>query len=90
MGAKDSFIAAQFQNHAFAMGLRGGFVGLALAALALFTLSRLASAIEIEILPALSFQPGTLLALALIPFGSAVIAFRTARLTVLGALRRLP
>lgn len=90
MGAKDGFIARQFQNHALAMGLRGGLMGLALAVLTLFVLSRLAAAIELPFLPSLWPSPTMLAVLALVPLASGVIAFLTARLTVLSTLRRMP
>jgi len=90
MGARDSFIARQFQSHALAMGLRGGLMGLALAALTLFALSRLATAIELPFLPPLRPSASTLAVLTLVPLASGLIAFLTARLTVLSTLRRLP
>ncbi len=90
MGAQDTFIAAQFQKHALMMGLRGGLIGLALGALAMFLLARLAAAIETPMLPSFQFRADTLAALALVPLMSGVIAFATARLTVLAALRRMP
>lgn len=90
LGAKDGFIARQFQNHALAMGLRGGLIGLALAALTLFALSRLAVAIELPFLPSMRPSPVMLAVLALVPLASGLIAFLTARLTVLSTLRRMP
>lgn len=90
MGARDSFIARQFQNHALAMGLRGGLLGLALAALTLFGLSRLAAAIALPFLPPFRPDLEMLAVLALVPLTSGLIAFLTARLTVLSTLRRMP
>ena len=89
MGARDSYIARQFQNHAMWMGLRGGVVGLALAALTLFALTRLAARLEAPLLDQLAIGPTTLLSLALVPIASTAIAFVTARLTVLGAIGRM-
>ncbi len=90
MGAKDSFVAREFQNHAFSMGIRGGLIGLALAAMTLFALAHLAAAIETPMLPALTFRAGMLATLALVPLASGAIAFLTARHTVLHALRQMP
>jgi cell division transport system permease protein len=89
MGAKDGFIAAQFQLHALAMGLRGGLIGLAVAALTLFVLSRLALAIELPFLPPVKLTPEMLLVLAAVPLSSGAIAFAAARLTVIARLRRM-
>ncbi|MDP6706895.1 MAG: cell division protein [Alphaproteobacteria bacterium] len=90
MGARDSFVAREFQNHAFLMGVRGGMIGLALAAITLFVLTQLAARVETPMLPALSLRAGLFAALALVPFASGAIAFITARQTVLRALRRMP
>lgn len=90
MGAKDSFVAREFQNHAFSMGIRGGLIGLALAAMTLFVLARLAAAIETPMLPAITFRASMLATLALVPLASGAIAFLTARRTVLHALRQMP
>ena len=90
MGARDAFIARQFQLHALLMGLKGGCIGLALAALTLFVLSRLALAIELPFLPSLRPSREMLVVLALVPLVSALIAFVTARLTVLERLGRMP
>jgi cell division transport system permease protein len=90
MGARDSFVAREFQNHAFLMGLRGGLIGLAMAAITLFVLTQLAARVETPMLPALSFRAGLLAVLALVPLASGAIAFLTARHTVLRALQRMP
>jgi cell division transport system permease protein len=90
MGARDGFIAAQFQRHALAMGLKGGLIGIAAAALVLALLAELARAIEPSILPPLRIGAGMLAALAAMPLASAAIAFATARRTVLQRLRRMP
>jgi cell division transport system permease protein len=90
MGARDAFIARQFQLHAFLMGLKGGCIGLALAALTLFVLSRLALHIELPFLPPLRPSTRMLGVLALVPPACGLIAFVTARLTVLKRLGRMP
>ncbi len=90
MGARDAYIARQFQNHALWMGAKGGAAGLVLAALTLFVLSRLVARLEAPLLDQLSLGPVTLVVLAFVPVAGAGIAFFTARLTVFGALGRMP
>jgi cell division transport system permease protein len=90
VGARDRWIAARVQGHALSLALRGGLLGLALAALTLFALWRLGEGVFGALLPTVSLAPaqwGMLIGLA--PVG-ALIAMLTARLTVLGALARQP
>ncbi len=89
IGAWDSYIARQFQTHALMLGLRGGFMGLALAALTLFVLSRAAATLEGAFLPALSLGAGGWAALAAMPLIAGLIATLTARATVMRALQRM-
>ena len=86
----DAFVAREFQNHAFFMGVRGGLIGLALSAITLFALAHLATAIETPLIPRVSFPTGGLAIMALVPPISGAIALLTARLTVLRALGRMP
>ncbi len=90
IGATDAFVAREFQNHAFFMGVRGGLIGLALSAITLFALAHLATAIETPLIPRVSFPTGGLAIMALVPPISGAIALLTARLTVLRALGRMP
>ncbi len=89
IGAWDSYIARQFQTDALMMGLRGGFMGLALAALTLFVLSRAAATLEGGFLPALTLGVGGWAALAAMPLIAGLIATLTARATVMRALQRM-
>lgn len=89
IGAWDSYIARQFQIHALVLGLRGGFIGLALAALTLLVLSRAAATLEGAFLPALSLGAGGWAALAAMPLIAGLIATLTARTTVMRALKRM-
>lgn len=90
LGARDSYIARHFQNHGLLVGLRGGLVGLALAAVTLFVLMRFAGELGVPLLPPLALHPAELLALALVPIASGLVALLTARLTVLRVLARMP
>lgn len=90
IGAQDSYVARQFQNHALSLGLRGGLLGLALAlptlALARLLLQRVGSGV----LPELSFLAYEWSLFVLLPLAAAVVTMLTARVTVLRTLARLP
>jgi len=90
IGARDRWIAGQVQGHALSLALRGGLLGLSIAALTLFALWRLGADLFGSLLPGVVLAPaqwGLLAGLA--PLG-ALIAMLTARLTVLRALARQP
>jgi cell division transport system permease protein len=90
MGARDSYIARLFQWRALTMGLKGGLIGLAVTAAALFALSRLAADLEGPLFGDLALSPTALLALATLPLLAAGLTALTARRTVLYELSRLP
>lgn len=90
IGARDSYIARQYQNHALVLGLRGGVFGLALAALTLLVLSRAGGTLAVPVLPGLALEVGDWIALAALPVVAALIATLTARATVMRALGRMP
>jgi cell division transport system permease protein len=95
IGAKDGYIARQFQRQAWGLGLRGGLVGLALTVVTLIGIGRASAALalfgdQVRLLPSLALAPWHWLVLALLPAAAAAIAMMTARLTVLRALRRMP
>lgn len=90
MGARDSYVARQFQAQAFRFGLIGALIGSFLAAITL---------IAAGLWSAQGGNPGGLAfhafelwmiwPLALIPLAAVLIAMVTVRLAVLGALRRM-
>jgi len=95
MGARDLYIARQFENEAMRMGLSGGVGGIALAALTLWGLGHAAAATavlgeEAKLLPDLSLVLWQWAALALLPVLAGVAALVTARFTVMRALARMP
>ncbi len=95
IGARDGYIAGQFQRQALDLGLRGGIVGLALTLLTLIAIGRAGAATalfgeHVRLLPALELAPWHWLMLALLPLAAALIAMLTARITVLRALQRMP
>ncbi len=89
IGAKDSYIARQFQFHAMIQGLRGGLPGLALAAATLAGLGLLAGRVDLPLLPVFSLQVWQWVVLALLPVLAALITMLTARFTVLCSLAKM-
>lgn len=90
IGARDSYIAAQFQRHAMRLGLRGGIIGLILAGATILPLGLLSQRLESAILPAYSLSTPEWAILGFLPVATALAAMVTARLTVLGTLAKLP
>lgn len=94
IGARDSFIAREFEQHFFWMGLRGGLMGLGLAVLTMILVSWAwgggtgpASALYA---PQILSAPLRYVWLLGVPIAIAAIALYTARLTVLRVVGRLP
>jgi cell division transport system permease protein len=95
IGARDGYIAGQFQRQALELGLRGGLAGLLLTVLTLIGIGRASAATalfgeRVRLLPALQLAPWHWLLLLALPFIAALIAMLTARLTVMRALKRMP
>jgi cell division transport system permease protein len=90
MGARDTFIARQFQIQALRVGLIGGIVGAALAAATLVGLEQAAQRLDAALFIGTSLLPAGYAVLAGLPVLAALLATLTARAAALGALRRLP
>jgi cell division transport system permease protein len=95
MGARDRYIARQFEREALRLGIAGGLAGLALSGLTLLALGHAAAAAEflgdaVNLVPALHLKGWNWLALACLPLAAGLVAGLTARLTVLATLLRLP
>lgn len=95
MGARDLYIARQFENEAMRLGFSGGLAGVALAALTLWGLGHAAAATavlgeEAKLLPDLRLVVWQWAALALLPVLAGLAAMLTARFTVMRALSRMP
>lgn len=105
IGAQDSYVARQFQSHAFRLALVGSIPGLILAGLTLFAVGRLlgrfgaVSLTDLSFLATLSFLSEfsllpiewvLVVVLALLPLVLALVALLTARTTVLRTLGRMP
>ena len=90
IGARDNYIAQQFQARALSLALRGGLLGLVLAGLTLTLLAGIAGQLEGHLLPQLTISPTLWGGLAALPLAAALIATLTARITVMRTLSRLP
>lgn len=89
IGARDAYIAGQFQSHALRLGFIGGTAGTALAALTLVGLQRLFAGLETPLLDGPGLGPAHWATLAVLPVVAALIAMVTARVTVLRSLARM-
>ncbi len=89
VGARDDFIARQFQAHMVERGLVGGVGGVALAVITIVVLGWAAQGVDAALLPNFSVDFGTLAVFILLPIAAALIAMLTARQTVLRVLGRL-
>jgi cell division transport system permease protein len=97
IGARDGYIASQFQWQALRLALRGGGVGLVLAGLTLLALRQAAGtgaavalSSTVNALPNFALEPVQWLALLLLAPVAGLTALTTARLTVLRALALMP
>lgn len=90
MGARDSYVAAQFQGHAMRQGLRGSLMGTLSAAALLAFIGFAARDIDAAFMPPLALETWQWGILAAVPLSAVAIAMATARLTVLRALVRMP
>ncbi len=88
IGARDVFIAGEFQAQFLWVGLRAGVLGASAAAVLLFAMTFFASGRGEFFLPGLGVTWTTYPALLLVPLLSATVAFLTARTTALSTLAR--
>jgi cell division transport system permease protein len=88
IGARDRYIARQFQNHALHLGLKGGLIGVALLVPAALATRLLLGETGREVLP-FSLSLSDWVPLALLPPATALLAMVSARWTVLRTLSRL-
>ncbi len=89
MGARDAYVAKQFQFHAMRLGLRGSLLGTLVAAAILFGIGYVSRGIDAAFLPEFSLSPFQWISLAAVPVASIVIAMATARHTVMRALAQM-
>ena len=86
IGARDGYIAGQFQRHAMIRGLLGGAFGAAGAAAVFLVAEHWLPGLRAD---ALALRPLQWAGLGLLPLLAALLAMATARYTVLRALRRI-
>ena len=89
VGARDVYIARQIQRHALGLGLLGGLIGVALAALTWWALGLLISFAAIPFLPAMAPDWTAWLWYALLIPAAGLLAMLSARRTVFATLRRM-
>ncbi len=89
IGAEDAYVARQFQRHVSRLAFLGGSGGWLAAASILLLIQLLASNVGSGLLPGFSLAWWHWLLLLLLPLSAQVLAVITARLTVLGELKRM-
>ncbi len=90
VGARDSYVARQFEVQALRLALIGGILDLLLVGGCLVIVRSLAARMDAPLLPAIGFDALTWALLALLPLAAALVALVTARVTVLATLARMP
>ena len=90
IGARDGYVAAQFQRQAMMLGLRGGVLGIVFAVATLYGLRHVASRLETPLAPEILVAYWAWGLLAAVPVATALIAMVTARLTALRELAKMP
>lgn len=89
IGARDNFIASQFQRHFLKLGIKGSLIGLGVALLSLLALWRFSLALDAVFLPAVTPSISLALALAALPVGASLLTMLTARRTVKSTLGQM-
>lgn len=90
VGARDRYIAGQFQRHALNQAARGTFAGGLLALVTIGGLALIGVPAGLPLLPTMGLGLDGWLALAAVPLAALAIAALTARVTVMRALHRMP
>lgn len=90
MGARDAYIARQFQMQAMMLGIRGGIIGSLAAIVVLVVLTTMSAGIDVALLPSAPLSLAQWPVLIIVPVTAVIIAMATARVTVLRALAEMP
>ena len=88
IGARDAYIAGQFQRHALKLGLKGSIGGTACALATILMISLLARDLDASLLPPIGLRFWHWVLLAALPLAQSYGAMLTARWTVMRALAR--
>ena len=89
IGARDEYVADQFQRHAWRNCFRGGVVGSLFGVATLVGLHKIGEQLDPVLLPAIEVEYWQWGTLALVPIIASFIAMWTARRTVMRALSRI-
>ncbi len=89
IGARDSYIARQFQSHVLGLALKGGLVAFGFAAATFAALGAMTAGMGESLIPELALSLRQWLALGALPLIAAAIGTATARLTVMRAIARM-
>ncbi len=90
MGARDAYVARQFQTHALLLAIRGSLAGGVVVVLVMMVIAYAGRDMEAALLPGVGLTPWRWVALAAVPVAATAIAMLTARVTVLQSLARMP
>ncbi|MBT7292455.1 MAG: cell division protein [Rhodospirillaceae bacterium] len=90
IGARDGYVAAQFQRQAMMLGLRGGVLGIVFALATLYGLRHVASRLDTPLAPDIPVAHWAWALLAAVPVVTSLIAMITARITALRELAKMP
>lgn len=88
VGARDGYIARQFQRHALFLSFKGGLLGLVLAGASLIGLNQISANLAPSLLPRFELGWPQWLALLAVPAVGMIIATVTARVTVMRTLAK--
>ncbi len=89
IGARDSYIARQFQDETLRISVGGAAVGLTAALATVFGLAKLAAGLEVPLLPPPDFGLAEWTGLVATSVVAVAMATLTARITVLRALKKM-
>lgn len=89
IGARDAYIAKQFQTNALVLTAKGAIPGALLAAATLWAVGRLADGLDAPFLPLFALSPQHWLTLFLTVIAAGFIAFISARITVIRTIGKL-
>lgn len=90
IGAKDDYIAEQFQLNAMHLVLKGATVGTLMAVAVYVLMAQLGGSLESVLLPSLEFTPGHVILFIALPVVTASAAMYSTRCAVLALLKRKP
>ena len=88
IGARDSYIAGQFATRSMFLGLRGSLIGILAAVPVLLGIGLLVNSLDSGFLPKMELTAAGWTAIALLLPTTAIVAWITARITVVRTLNR--